>query len=140
MSPKTFSYLGLAPFILLMLVSLFASSPKSTIALNIILGSMSSICLAFLAGAHWGQAVPTNNFKQYKIAIFFVLGVFASFVATFFLAKTSLPLLLYAGLFWLMYHLDRRYFPPEDIPEAYFQHRYKLTIIVSLCLVFTALV
>lgn len=139
MSPKIFSYLGVVPFVLLMLASFTTSTQNSTIALNVFFSGLSSISLAFLAGAHWGQAVPTNNFKQYKVAIFFIIGIFASFAATFFMIKSSIPMILYAGLFWLMYYLDKQYLSPKDVPPEYFQHRYRLTIVVSVCLIITAL-
>ncbi|MCB1651693.1 MAG: DUF3429 domain-containing protein [Alphaproteobacteria bacterium] len=139
MSPKMYSYLGTAPFIILMLSSFAASTENAIIILNVFYSALSSLSLAFLAGAHWGQAVPSNNFGQYKVAIYFLMAIFASFVLTFILSKSSLPMLLYAGLFWLMYYMDKRYLPADSIPDGYFAHRYKLTMIVSVCLVITAL-
>lgn len=137
-SPKTFGYIGTLPFILFLIASLAISKQNAVIALNIIQAGYASLVLSFLAGAHWGQAVPSNDISQYKVAIGFVGAVFLAFVTTIILMKSSLTMVIYASLFWVMYLLDRKFMPEEFIDKGYFEHRKILTMIVSASLFLSA--
>jgi len=136
--PVIFGYAGALPFVLFLLLTLLISDPEHAQLLTFIQTAYSAMILSFLAGIHWGQAIPRNHHKQMAFAMLPTIVCLFLMIWTF-VVDPVLPLVILASMFWVMFEADKRFMPIEFIPQGYFKFRMRLTIIVSTTLVLSAL-
>lgn len=137
--PIIFGYAGTAPFILFFLLCFISDSENSQTFISSMHMSYTTMALSFLAGVHWGQAIPSGNMRQMKFAMLLPLAAFALVIWSI-IFDPYLPLLAAVGLFWGAYKMDLHLMPLEYIPDGYLKYRFRLTAIVSASLVLSFLV
>jgi chromate transport protein ChrA len=134
--PVYFGYAGVIPFIFFMLFTLVADFDDYK-SLTIVQIAYASMIASFLAGVHWGQAIPAQNNRQMSFAMIPTIASLFLLIWAI-LADPVLPLAGMAGLFWMIYAADKKYMPLDFIPDGYFAYRRNLTIIVSSTLLISA--
>lgn len=137
--PTILGYAGAAPFIVLTLAMYAVGDVALHSSLALCLMAYAAMIASFLAGVHWPVAMHQKD-KTYLMlsmmpsifGFFFVLGIV-------FLGQIVGFLVIMAGVFWMLYLMDKKYLPEDGFAKGYFDFRRNLTIIVSGALLISAL-
>ena len=137
--PQLLGYLGLLPFIVPSIFLLYDQT--HSIIWHHLLMTYAAIILSFVAAMHWAFAMTLNSLSEKNSRWAYVWSVIVSLVAW---AALSMPAwyapLVLAMMFTLHLWQDIKLCCMTGLPNWYLPLRKKLSLVATVCLLFSTLV